>query len=118
MVVGVSHRAIRVVNGKVPRGSLPIGKIVGPSHNIEVAHLMDQRSRLRICACKRSRPKSSAQIDIVRLIRIHVGIHIRLRTRAIESNIGVIHRVGDGGEMAFDHIVAGGTKHTKPRGIA
>ena len=118
MTVGISHGAIRIVDGKISRGSLPVGKIIGPSHNIEVAHLMDERPGFGIRARQRSRPECAAQIDIVRLIRIHISIHIRLCACAIEENTGVIHRIGDGGEIAFDRVVSGGTKHTKPRGIA
>jgi len=114
VIIRVLDCIIRVADGQIPCGGLTVRKIIGTCDHIEVTHLMDERPRFRICACKRSRPKGSAQVDIVRLIRIHIGIHIRLRARAIEVNAGVIHRIGDGGEIAFDCVVSGGTKHSKP----
>lgn len=114
VIIRVLDCVIRVVDGKIPCGGLTVRKILCTCDYIEVAHLMDERPRFRVRACKRSRPKCSTQIDIVRLIRIHIGIHIRLRARAIEVNTGVIHRIGDGGEIAFDRVVPGGSKHTKP----
>jgi hypothetical protein len=118
VIIRVPDCIIRVVDGKIHCSSLAVRKIISSSHHVEVAHFMDQRASLRISAGHWRRPERSAQIDIVWLIRIHVCIHIRLRARAIEANAGVIHRIGDGGEVAFDRVVAGGSKHTKPGCVA
>ena len=105
---------IRVGDCKIPCRCLSVRKVIGTRDNIEVTHFMDQRASFRVRAGHWGRPEGSAEINIIGLIRIHVGVHVRLRARAIKVDIGVIHRIGDGCEIVSDRVISSGSKHTKP----
>ena len=85
--------------------SLPVDIIVRAGHDVEVAHLVDQRAGLRVGAWG-GRPEHAAQVDCVGLGGVDVSV-IFLLAAAVEFNRRCIHGVADGIEIRCSLGVAG-----------
>ena len=105
VTVGIGNRGIGIGIREVPGSRLPVDDIICASDHVEVTHFVDQGASLRVSARKRRLPEDPAQINIVRLVRIYIGI-IVLPALAVKGYAGVGHCIGDGRKVALYRVIA------------
>ena len=113
MAVGIIHRIGWIADSEILRIGLAICPVIGACNHGKVTHLVDNRASLRVCACHGRSPKSTAEVDIVRLIGIYIGI-VFLLASTIEFHRSSVHRIADGAEMCSDCAVARSRKSSEP----
>ncbi len=78
MTVSIGDGSIRIGIGQIPGSRLAVDHIVSTRDHIEVTHFVDECACLRVCAGERRLPECLAQVNIVRLVRVDIGIVLLL----------------------------------------